>query len=236
MLYIHSLWVQVYRPTKLRPSDTTRSSAIAEGPHDASCQLKSCQLPRNSAETTCTTNPEYPLCANMTSSIKPEVHNTSQRRQKRTETRPSITCTKRSRRNEFSRDQCPVSRWCRVCVWKLDYAPVWLNCVDLAADDNGTQYGNAGVNNSCCPIERQISGDRFPVTSWQTDRRICPHKVCKRRLFVWTWRRVRCVSAVSMHRAIETLSSLTKCFCEWTPVRVSATPRYISNHQQTHCS
>ena len=37
---------------------TTRSSAIAEGPRDASCQLKSCQLPRNSAETTCTTRPE----------------------------------------------------------------------------------------------------------------------------------------------------------------------------------
>jgi len=33
----------------------TRSSAIAEGPRDASCQLKSCQLPRNSAETTYTT-------------------------------------------------------------------------------------------------------------------------------------------------------------------------------------
>ena len=30
----------------------TRRSAIAEGPRDASCQLKSCQLPRNSAETT----------------------------------------------------------------------------------------------------------------------------------------------------------------------------------------
>ena len=36
----------------------TRSSAIAEGQRDASCQLKSCQLPRNSAETTCTTSPE----------------------------------------------------------------------------------------------------------------------------------------------------------------------------------
>jgi len=32
----------------------TRSLAIAEGPRDASCQLKSCQLARNSAETTCT--------------------------------------------------------------------------------------------------------------------------------------------------------------------------------------
>ena len=32
--------------------------AIAEGPRDASCQLKSCQLPRSSAETTCTTSPE----------------------------------------------------------------------------------------------------------------------------------------------------------------------------------
>jgi len=37
---------------------STRSSAIAEGPRDASCQLKSCQLPRNSAESTCTTSPE----------------------------------------------------------------------------------------------------------------------------------------------------------------------------------
>jgi len=36
----------------------TRSSAIAEGPHDVSCQLKSCQLPRNSGETTCITSPE----------------------------------------------------------------------------------------------------------------------------------------------------------------------------------
>jgi len=36
----------------------TRSSAIAEGPRDASCQLNSCQLPRNSTETTCTTSPE----------------------------------------------------------------------------------------------------------------------------------------------------------------------------------
>jgi len=34
---------------------STRSSAIAEGLRDASCQLNSCQLPRNSAETTCTT-------------------------------------------------------------------------------------------------------------------------------------------------------------------------------------
>jgi len=39
-------------------SVSTRSSAIAEGPRDASCQLKSCQLPRNSAETTCATSPK----------------------------------------------------------------------------------------------------------------------------------------------------------------------------------
>ena len=40
--------------------EMTRSSAIAEGPRDASCQLKSCQLPRNSAETrpTYTTSPD----------------------------------------------------------------------------------------------------------------------------------------------------------------------------------
>ena len=37
---------------------STRSSAIAEGPRDASCQLKSCQLRRNSAETTYTTSPD----------------------------------------------------------------------------------------------------------------------------------------------------------------------------------
>jgi len=37
---------------------TTRSSAIAEGPRDALCQLKSCQLPRNSAGTTYTTSPD----------------------------------------------------------------------------------------------------------------------------------------------------------------------------------
>ena len=36
----------------------TRISAIAEGPRDASCQLKSCQLPRNSAETIYTTSPD----------------------------------------------------------------------------------------------------------------------------------------------------------------------------------
>jgi len=36
----------------------TRSSAIAERLRDAPCQLKSGQLPRNSAETTCTTSPE----------------------------------------------------------------------------------------------------------------------------------------------------------------------------------
>ena len=36
----------------------TTSSAVADGPRDPSCQLKSRQLPRNSAETTCTTSPE----------------------------------------------------------------------------------------------------------------------------------------------------------------------------------
>jgi len=40
------------------PATQTSSSAIAEGPRDASRQLKSCQLPHNNAETTCTTSPE----------------------------------------------------------------------------------------------------------------------------------------------------------------------------------
>ena len=37
----------------------------------------------------------WPLCANVTSSIKPEVHNISQLRQRRTEPRPLITCTEK---------------------------------------------------------------------------------------------------------------------------------------------
>jgi len=41
-----------------RYQQVTRSSAIAEGPRDASCQLKYYQLPHNSAKTTCTTSPE----------------------------------------------------------------------------------------------------------------------------------------------------------------------------------
>ena len=45
-------------PGRTAHAPQTRSSVITEGPRDASCQLKSCQLPRNSAETTCTTSPE----------------------------------------------------------------------------------------------------------------------------------------------------------------------------------
>ena len=47
-----------YRLYTTAVTKITRSSAIAEGPRDESCQLTSCQLPRNSAETTCTTSPE----------------------------------------------------------------------------------------------------------------------------------------------------------------------------------
>jgi len=50
-------WKRVLYETRTGPVHT-RSSAIAEGPRDASCQLKSCQFPRNNAETTCTTSPE----------------------------------------------------------------------------------------------------------------------------------------------------------------------------------
>ena len=50
---VYSAWERFVEKVVL-----TRSSAISEGPRDASCQLKSCQLPRNSAETTCTTSPE----------------------------------------------------------------------------------------------------------------------------------------------------------------------------------
>jgi len=50
-LFSRTSWV-------IRYQKGTRSSAIAEAPRDASCQLKSCQLPRNSAETTYTTSPD----------------------------------------------------------------------------------------------------------------------------------------------------------------------------------
>ena len=51
-------WVKIGDFRQITGYISTRSSAIAEGPRDASCQFKSCQLPRNSAETTCTTSPE----------------------------------------------------------------------------------------------------------------------------------------------------------------------------------
>jgi len=53
-------WVKIGEFRQITGYILTRRSAIAgpEGPRDASCQLKSCQLPRNSAETTCTTSPE----------------------------------------------------------------------------------------------------------------------------------------------------------------------------------
>ena len=50
--HCHTLWF--HRPYTL----LDKSSAVVDGASDASCQLKSCQLPRNSAETTCTTSPE----------------------------------------------------------------------------------------------------------------------------------------------------------------------------------
>jgi len=53
--------ILIFKPAELKGmshTHATRSSAIAEGPRDASCQLKFCQLPRNSAETTYTTSPD----------------------------------------------------------------------------------------------------------------------------------------------------------------------------------
>jgi len=55
-------WAQT-EPTRMVVTATslevsTKSSAIAEGPRDATCQLKSYQLPRNSAEITYTTGPD----------------------------------------------------------------------------------------------------------------------------------------------------------------------------------
>jgi len=51
-------WVKIADFPQIAGYISTRSSAIAEGPRDALCQLKSCQLPRNSAETTYTTSPD----------------------------------------------------------------------------------------------------------------------------------------------------------------------------------
>ena len=57
-MHVHSFVYSYLCAAHCRPTYSTRSSAIAEGPRDASCQLKSCQLPRNSAETTYTTSPD----------------------------------------------------------------------------------------------------------------------------------------------------------------------------------
>ena len=54
---LRSIGKQSGESVELVPKKTS-SSAIAEGPRDASCQLKSCQFPRNSAETTYTTSPD----------------------------------------------------------------------------------------------------------------------------------------------------------------------------------
>ena len=51
-------WVKIGDFRQITGYISTRSSAIAEGPRDESCQLKSCQLPCNSAETTYTTSPD----------------------------------------------------------------------------------------------------------------------------------------------------------------------------------
>jgi len=53
-----ALHISILERSKFLRHKLTRSWAIAEGPRDASCVLKSCQLPRNSAETTWTTSPE----------------------------------------------------------------------------------------------------------------------------------------------------------------------------------
>jgi len=45
------MWNDTTRGVLARLEGSTKSSAITEGPRTASCQLKSCQLPRNSAET-----------------------------------------------------------------------------------------------------------------------------------------------------------------------------------------
>ena len=64
MVLTFSLWYtfgckcESHRTLQNQCKNSTRSSAIAEGPRDASCQWKYCQLPRNSAETTYTTSPD----------------------------------------------------------------------------------------------------------------------------------------------------------------------------------
>ena len=60
-------WVKIGDFRQIADYISRRSSAIAEGPGDASCQLKYGQLPRNSAETTYTTR------ADQTDAMKLEV-------------------------------------------------------------------------------------------------------------------------------------------------------------------
>ena len=51
-------WVKIGDFRQITGYISTKSSAVTEGPRDASCQLKSCQLSCNSARTTFTTSPE----------------------------------------------------------------------------------------------------------------------------------------------------------------------------------
>jgi len=73
---VYPLLLGLQAPTSIEqwwrlPQERTRSPAIAEGPRGASCQLKSCQLPRNSAETTGWLKIKYPilLCKTITMKI-----------------------------------------------------------------------------------------------------------------------------------------------------------------------
>ena len=54
LMRLQNISDDIKKPHKT-PARLTRSSAVAEE-SEASCQLKSCQLLRNSAETTCTTS------------------------------------------------------------------------------------------------------------------------------------------------------------------------------------
>jgi len=117
----------------------TRSSAIAEGPCDASCQLKSCQLPCK--ESTCMTNPEQ------IEVMKLEVYS-------------GAMCNKhvRSTMTRSSRFHCPIGVINKPTTDDLWISPVYRRLVV------SPQYRNCSRDSDYAHLENTHSSQDYDFT------------------------------------------------------------------------